>query len=76
MYLSTQEIFNKLQNGEKLSFSKDDEDYAMFYVQYDKLVEVLIKESNIREYNTIEDYIDRVVYYFHRGYRPEFNYGR
>ena len=50
MRLTLKQILEKIQMGEKLTFSQDGTDWIVFYIAREKMFMMDIKKSDIKEY--------------------------
>lgn len=73
MYLTEKQILEKIQMGEKLTFSQDGIDWVVFYIAREKMFMMDIKKSDIKEYKKEELYLKDIGYYFRHGYIARFD---
>lgn len=73
MYLSLKQIFEKLQDKERLTFLQNEEDCVVFYIQSEKMLMMNIKKADLKEYKKEELYLKEIGYYFRHGYVARFD---
>ena len=73
MHLTLKQILEKIQMGEKLTFSQDGTDWIVFYIAREKMFMMDIKKSDIKEYNREELYLKDIGFYFCHGYIARFD---
>ena len=73
MRLTLKQILEKIQMGEKLTFSQDGTDWIVFYIAREKMFMMDIKKSDIKEYKKEELYLKDIGFYFRHGYVARFD---
>ena len=73
MRLTLKQILEKIQMGEKLTFSQEGTDWIVFYIAREKMFMMDIKKSDIKEYKKEELYLKDIGFYFHHGYVARFD---
>ena len=73
MYLTEKQILEKIQMGEKLTFSQDETDWVVFYIAREKMFMMDISKSDIKEYKKEELYLKDIGFYFRHGYVARFD---